>query len=503
MMIENLKLKIKNAKCRRHFANLNFQFSIFNSCDTSRGSMIVLTLIFGAIFVSMGASIASFVTLQKKVQNAKVERERALQIAEAGLDYYKWFLAHYPTDLQNGTGVPGPYTIDYDDPELGTIGQYELTITGNTQCNTNTSIDIQSIGWTNDDPSLRRTVYGRYSQPSVGEYAYIINSNVWAGSDRDIYGPYHSNGGIRMDGTNHSTVTSAQSTYWCTSGCSPDSWENGVHGDGTNSHLWNFPVPNIDFAGISIDLSAMKTQAQASGLYFAQVSGQSLRRGYHLDFQGDGTVDVYEVTDSDRIWSYHSTHGWDRRYEIIDTETFLGNYTVPTGCSVIFVEDKVWIEGQVQGKVTVASADVTNPTYDTDVLLINDITYTTYDGSDGLTVVAQNNMWIPLVVPDDMVLNGIFIAQDGNFGRNHYTTSPGSVDVPSSYDSYVTRNTLTMTGTIVSNGRVGTRWTSGGTFVSGFNDRVNSYDINLADDPPPLTPSVSDDYEFIIWREEL
>ena len=58
-----------------------------------------------------------------------------------------------------------------------------------------------------------------------------------------------------------------------------------------------------------------------------------------------------------------------------------------------------------------------------------------------------------------------------------------------------------MHGTIVSNGRVGTRWTSGNTFVSGYNERFNTYDRNLAADPPPLTPHTSDDFRFIEWRE--
>ena len=39
---------------------------------------------------------------------------------------------------------------------------------------------------------------------------------------------------------------------------------------------------------------------------------------------------------------------------IIANETFLGNYAIPGSCSVIFVEDRAWVEGVVKGKVTVA-----------------------------------------------------------------------------------------------------------------------------------------------------
>lgn len=77
----------------------------------------------------------------------------------------------------------------------------------------------------------------------------------------------------------------------------------------------------------------------------------------------------------------------------------------------------------------------------------------------------------------------------------------GSEGLPAALDRYYKRNSLTVNGTIVSNGREGTKWTSGGVYTSGFNTRFNSYDRDLVADPPPLTPEVSDTYEFIEWRE--
>ena len=194
-------------------------------------------LVFAGIFIMLAVSLVGYVFVQNRASRVKQARATALQIAEAGLDYYRWFLAHYPTDLQNGTGVPGPYEIDYDDPEGGTIGTYELDISGNTVCDTIESVEITSTGWTVDEPNFKRTVYGKYGLPSVGDFSYIVNSNVWVGSDREIWGPYHSNGGIRMDGTNYSTVGSALEDWTCTSsfGCSPDQTVDGVFGAGRRS----------------------------------------------------------------------------------------------------------------------------------------------------------------------------------------------------------------------------------------------------------------------------
>ena len=97
-----------------------------------------------------------------------------------------------------------------------------------------------------------------------------------------------------------------------------------------------------------------------------------------------------------------------------------------------------------------------------------------------------------------MTANGLFIAQNGRFGRNHYDTA----FLTSSLDPFVLRNSLTRFGSVISNGRVGTRWTSGGTTVSGFENRITSFDQNQVDDPPPLTPETSDVYNFEDWRQD-
>lgn len=476
---------------------------------TSKGSVVITTLVFATIFVMLVSGLTGYVVVQKKATQATELKEKALQIAEAGLDYYKWRLAHDPTDMQDGTGAMGPYVHDFADPEGGIVGQFSLDISGTSTCNTLSYVDITSTGYTTEEPNLSRVVYGRYARPSVAEYAYLINSSVWVGGDREIYGPYHSNGGIRMDGINHSIVTSAQATWSCTSsfGCNPASTTQGVFGAGLNYSLWQYPVSTIDFAGITIDIANIKTLAQSSGLYFPQVSGATPRRGYRVVINPDKTLDVWEVTDSDRIWSYDNisdpSSPWNQRYEVVASETFMGTYALPESCSVVFFEDRVWIEGQVNGKMTIVSGDVTNPNFNTDVILNGNITYVNGNGVDGLTLIAQQNIRVPLISPDSMELNGIFIAQEGNFGRNHYVTT-GSKDVPTAYDAYVTQSLLTVTGTIVANGRVGTKWVDGsGNTLSGYENRINSYDSNLADAPPPLTPYVSDDYGFILWREDV
>jgi hypothetical protein len=197
------------------------------------------------------------------------------------------------------------------------------------------------------------------------------------------------------------------------------------------------------------------------------------------------------------------TNVWQNENNIINGRTFLGNYTIPATCPLIFAEDKLWLEGVLNQKVSIATASTTNPGPTYSIILQDNITYAT--SSAGLLAVAQQDALIGVDVPNDMTLNGIFIAQNGRFGRNFYCSSDAYCSsgdrLPAGYRTFAFRNSLTMMGTVVSNGRVGTRWTSNGNWTSGFDERYNTYDANLVDNPPPLTPHTSDDYSFVEWRD--
>jgi hypothetical protein len=263
-----------------------------------------------------------------------------------------------------------------------------------------------------------------------------------------------------------------------------------------NTTLFSFPSTPINFTGLSVDLAAMQSKAQTGGGLYLGPSGDY---GYRIVLKANGTIDVYVVDTTYNYWGYTTEDGWQTERHVINDDDFLGTYTIPSSCSLIFVEDKVWLEGVVSGRVTIAAADVDTAGVERSMILNGNITYANDDA--GLLAIAEDDVLVGLTVPENMTLNGIFAAQNGRFGRNHYVTS-GSQDVESIHDGYVQQTSLTVNGTIVSNGREGTKWTSSGVFTSGFNTRYNSYDRDLVSDPPPLTPEVSDTYEFIEWREE-
>lgn len=474
-----------------------------------RGYLMLLALVFGAVFITVFGGLSFYVLSENRLQSKNASSAEAFSLAEAGLEYYRWFLAHYPNDLQNGTGAAGPYVLNYSDPEGGAAGTITLTINGNTSCGQTTSVDIQSVGSPVSAPSVSRTLRARYARPSVGSYSYILNDSVWAGSDRIILGPYHSNGGIRMDGTANSPVTSSLSTWNCTSsyGCSPSQpTAPGVVGSGPNQTLWSYPKPQVDFSAISADFGNLKTLAQSNGVYYARYSTSTATtsaaywNGYHITFNSNGTMTVRRVTNTTALQvTPVNSADWTTDRALIANETLFETRAIPSTCGLIYVEDNVWVDGTVPSKITLVAANIVNANIAPNIYLRDNLQYGVYDGTDGITLIAENNVLVAPNAPTNTTLNGIFIAQTGAFGRNLYLNS-GRNDCHATYEP---KGTLTILGTTVSNKRTGTRWLngcSGGD--AGYQTRIDSYDRRIATDPPAFTPNVSTDFKFVDWREE-
>jgi hypothetical protein len=474
---------------------------------------MLLAIVFGAIFVTVLGALASVVLSQNRVQLESIGRSKGLDMAESGLEYYRWHLAHFPTDLQNGTGHAGPYVLPYNDPEGGQIGTITLSIAGNTSCGQLTSIDITAKGSTFDGSNAATTLVARYAKPTVAQSSYVLNSSVWAGADRIISGPYHSNGGIRMDGTANAPVTSSLASWLCTNsfGCSPSSIQNGVFGVGPNQTLWTYPTPQVDFSAIAANFSTLKTTAQSSGLYFPRVSsgttGNNANRGYHLIFNSNGTITVSKVLTETDVFSVPvdgSSGSPIDDYSLIASggESFLGTYTLPATCGLVYVEDNTWIEGVIPSQVTLVAANVVTAGITPNVMLKNNITYSNPSGTSGLTVVAANDVLITPDSPFNMSLSGVFVAQAGAFGRNYYGEDQTAhwYTCPNAYEP---RGTLTIHGTTVSNKRTGTKWLAGcPSGDAGYQTRVDAFDRQLSTNPPPFTPALSNTFQFVDWRQQ-
>lgn len=463
----------------------------------NKGTITILVLVFGSVSLALLGGLFGFILLQMRQSSQKEAWNESLNVAEAGINYYRWC-------LNNEVEQNCQTEKDYFDAAGNLVGKFSLQITPTVSCGETTQRQIISTGWTNKFPQVKRKAGVLYGRTSVAKYTYILNDNVWIGSDHEIRGPYHSNGGIRMDGENQSLVTSAQNEWICTSsfGCSSCPVSSGCRIQGSNCvcpgvftttnnsnpDLFSFPVPPFDFVGITVDLAQMKSSAQSSGVYLPpSVNLNPSGKGYHLKFKNNGTFEAWIITKLSSTYAYSLEEDWHYDYFTISNEYLYNTYAIPSACSVIFIEDNLWPEGEVKGKVTVASANLINPNLDTDVVLPANIDYAVKDGSDGLALISERNVLIGPQSPNQMELRGIFVAQKGRFSRNHY---------PNNF-----REKLEIYGSIISNGRVGTQWISGSQVVSGYLNRETYFDSNLIYRAPPFVPAITPDFEIVNWEE--
>ena len=495
--------------------NKNFQFLIFNfkSFKSQKGVLLIPIIIFSSVAIVIMGGIISWTKITIEANRQLITRENAIQLAEAGIDYYRWHLAHNQTDYQDGTGASGPYTHNVEDKNGDIKGQFKLNIIP--PISGSTKVRIESTGIPSGS-SVERTIRVEMAIPSLAKYAVAANDTMRFGEGTEIFGPVHSNKGIRFDGLAHNTISSAISYY-----DDPDHEESGaekvefaVHthvnpppGTGVNNN-WRpseappnsvptrtdifeigriFPVPAIDFTGITNDLSNIKSDAQENGKYFASSGAQ----GYQIILKTNDTFDVYKVTSQtnppNRCTNVSDQTGWNTWS--INNRQFVGNYAIP-GNGLVFVEDNVWVQGEINSaRITIAAGRFPdNPSNRPQITINNDLVYANYDGTDVVSLISQGNINVGLISDTNLRIDAALVSQNGRVGRYYYESDCGS--------SYV-RVSITLYGMIASNSRYGFAYTDG----TGYQTRNIIYDANLLYGPPPSFPLTSDQYEILSWEE--
>ncbi|HBI17430.1 MAG: hypothetical protein UR60_C0016G0004 [Candidatus Moranbacteria bacterium GW2011_GWF2_34_56] len=472
--------------------------------DKKKGSILAYTLIIITI-------VSIFLTASMKVVVSNMQfginresKEESLQIAEAGVYFYRWYLAHQIAGLTKkqirqfwASGTPYGVGTPYEDDFKG-VGSYSITVTPPVA---NSTIVIAEVtGWTYKNENLKRTVRVRFRQPAWSEYVVLCDSDIRFGQETDIIGLIHANGGVRFDGVAHNIVSSSMSTY-----NDPDhggsTKEFGVH-----THISpidpypptavpartdifvagrNFPVPPKDFNSILADIADMKTESgctnvgsycsgnsngvivSTNGIYF-----NNANHGRHIILQANGTMRVSRVTSMSN--------------NEVNNQSAYVTYTIPND-GVIFVEDDVWVEGTLSNKrVTIVAADLTGAAANKNIYLKRDLRYTNYDGSDIIGLVAQNDVEVTKDSENDLRIDGVLLATTGRVGREKYNND---------------KDSITIYGAIVTKQRYGFAWAySDGTFSEGYVNRDIIFDNNLLYYPPPYFPTGTD-YAIDSWEE--
>ncbi|PIR73890.1 MAG: hypothetical protein COU40_00110 [Candidatus Moranbacteria bacterium CG10_big_fil_rev_8_21_14_0_10_35_21] len=484
-----------------------------------KGSALAYVLVIMSAVSIILVSMIQYVVSQVNFSFNRLEREKAFQTAEAGVFFYRWYLAHQVSgktakqikEFWEDTspypyGVDSDYIGDFSDPEGGVIGQYQIQTEKPEPGST--IVTVKSTGWTLKKPNVKRTVQVRFRRPSWSEYSVLANAFMRFGEGTTVNGKIHVNQGVRFDGVANNVVSS--SVY-----CVDDPDHSGGNEFGVHTHIdptdpspncsdpdvvavperadvfkagRQFPLPEVSFVGVSSDLGFMKTEAKdnGNGIYF-----NSAGYGRHIILKTDGTFDVCTVN------SYNSTTYVIEKYRKTSgggtcsscSGQCLNNYPIPDD-KIIFVEDNVWVEGKIDDKkVTIAAANLEGGSPANIYIGMNNsdaekghLLYTNFNGNDIIGLVAQNNISVVYNSENILEIDAALLAQSGRVGRDYYS------------GNY--KNTITVNGSIATAKRYGFAYTNG----TGYANRNLNFDNNLLYYPPPYFPTGTE-YSIDLWDE--
>ena len=492
------------------------KINLQNNNKFLNGYLVIQVLIFGAIGILILSGLLIFMDENIKSTNRDLMRVKALAVAEAGYEYYRFHLSKAPSDYYDGNGATstGPYIHELKDKSGNLLGNFSLNIIPPTASGT-TLVNIQSTGNVIQSPNILKTVQTKMSLPSLTKYSFITNSPLYFTDGTEVFGQVHSNRGVRFDGLAHNLVTSSISTFNDPTHSGSD--EYGVHTHkGTDDPLppntlptrsdiftvgRQFPVPAVDFNGITQTLASLKSSAQNSGIYFPKLTDGSA--GYEIILKTNGTFDLYKVLDQagqpDTCKNYSYKKDW--KSWSTGNRTFLRNYTNPTN-GIVFIEDDVWVSGQINNThLTIASAvfPVNISTY-TNITVNNDLIYTNYDGRDVIGLIAQNNILVGMNSKDNLRIDGVLVAQNGGVNRYEYQNPTqdvnGNNNQDNCFNSYK-KNTITTYGMIISNKPYGFSYSNG----NGYTTKNLNYDKNLLSNTPPGFILTNEPYTTLSWEE--
>jgi len=496
---------MKNKKLQNNVSRFMFHIPRY------KGSALAYALVILTIVMIILVSMLGYITSQLKFSFNRVEKEKAFQIAEAGVYYYRWYLAHETSGrtaeqldaFWNGNprplGVATTYVASYEG-----IGEYRINVTPPTSGST--IVTVQSEGHTYKMPDVKRKVSVRFRRPSWSEYIFLSNSFMNFGSESETYGKVHSNYGIRFDGLAHNTVSSLPAKFNdSTYGGNRD--EFGVHTTvnptdpeaPSSSWPWpagtipnrpdifmggrEFPVPEVSFTGVTADLANMKSKAESGqGRYF---DGEGL--GRKIILKSNGTYDVCTVKEANP-----NTHAISRYFQNDGTGTCnnctgncLSNYTIVNN-GVIFVENNAWVEGTINNnRVTIVAANLSGGGAEKDIYIgtnsNTNLTYAAYNCNNMLGLVAQRDIRVLGSCPNNFTVDAALLAQTGAVGIND--------------NGFSGKTSLTFNGAIAS--YLQPYFHHGN---SGFAVRYYNFDNNLLYCPPPYFPT-GNEYSIDRWEE--
>lgn len=448
-----------------------------------------IILLAGTLFLAYAAGLAGFAIANTKMAALHNNKITAMSIAEAGINYYMWHLAHNPDDFCDGatcsgSGPFGPYSHTFKDQTGQEIGTYELTITPPTLGDA--TVLIRSVGRVRGT-TPKKTIVAQLGMPSFTKYTLLVNqSELWIGNNETINGSVFVNGsGMRMDGSISGNASSTEETYQSTWGEKPGIW---THPDYLSTAFFggdkSFPVPPVDFNKLAVDMTNIRNEARDinEGDYY----GPSGVYGYHIILNESN----YTIC---KVRNYESRTTRSNHLSITSencTGTGLGIKSYPEK-GVIFTEDNVWVNGTINNqRITIVAADpeASSLNQKKKIIIPDNIRYTNFDGTDKIGLITQTDILLTRDAPAQMEIDAAMIAAEGEIKIQNYSEikAGGKIKV---YGSMAHNTGLIWT------------YASGNTIVAGYPTTETVMDNHNVLTPPPKFPKTGS-YQILSWREE-
>jgi hypothetical protein len=523
-----------------------------------KGTALIYVLAVVAAASVLFAGIIKFVVSHVKYDTTLEPDTQALHVAEAGIYFYRWYLAHNiegktasqietfwnnnplgvddngdgdcdDPDTADGDGDgTEAYVVDYKDEQNNVIGQYKICVTPPKLYSTVLYIESHgsavSSGVTQD-----RIIRARLRRPSWSEFAILANNMIRLSEGTEVYGPMHVNGGFHFDGTAHNIVTSSVSSYYDSDGdvhgVRPGVWaakkpsepgkDTSDDKDDVGGHFLagkQYPVVSQDFNSVTADFDEMRQAAKA-----ITVHDEEDNKNVDLFYgrQGVGRFIEFGKPSADKMRITRVRNFDDTTYAITglkknDRDIFdMGD--MPNDI-VIYVRDNVWVAGTIPNDkhITIAAYD-SNWQSPKIFLGEDDIFYEDYEHDTVLGLAAENDV---AIIMDDgfknaeegdisassgsdhetLHIDAVLLSQNGRVGWG-YDRDIHNSSQRSEWTSKV-KDTVELYGAIATKERMGFGYTN----ESGFKYRKLIFDNNLLYSPPPLFPT-GKSYAIDQWDE--
>ena len=483
------------------------------------GSAIAYGLIIVAAVTIILTGVMQFVATHIKYASYVHVKESAFHIAESGVYYYRWYLAHEIEDKNQDEilafwdddppGTTEPLIRDYLDNSGNKIGEASIEVslpTGSPNV-----IDIVSTGSTLEKPEITRKIKSTLRRSVWSDFVVISDEPVCFDHYWEINGKIMGNNGVHFNGEVTNMVMAGVTSYNDNNHLptayndKPGVWTSDADPSSVFKAGTKYPVPKKDFSGVTAVMNTLKIKGQADGADNS-CSGEgcyfdNTALGRHIKLKSNGTMDVCIVS-SIKDNSGNNRNHPHRYRKWNNTQTCnscsgdcLRNFDI-SGVSVIYVDDNIWLEGTINGqRVTIGASSIADPSAANSNIYIPDhISYSNYDGADALGILAEGDIEILNDTPNILNIDGALVAQKGAVTRPEYNPNCcGSGCVKN-------KNYLDIYGCVISKGGL----------HFGFHKescpnldlaRKIEYDNNLYISPPPYFPA--DAFYYVDHWEEI